>query len=235
MKILIVSHADFEKPGCIDDWARNHNHQTQEVRPYKGEQIPNMDDFDFLIVMGGPQSLLPIIKDPYLSNEIELIKQALKKQKRIIGVCLGAQLLGEALGAKAERSPNREIGIYPIELLDDAKHDPVFRQFPKSFDVTHWHSDMPGIPKGAVLLAKSEGCPRQVFRYGDRVYGFQCHFELTQELIKEMVEHCPGDLKTGEYIRTKKELIEADYSEINKKLYGILDYLASLPELVLHE
>ncbi len=94
----------------------------------------------------------------------------------------------------------------------------------------HWHSDMPGIPKGAALVAKSEGCPRQVFRYGDRVYGFQCHFELTQELVKGMIEHCPDDLKSGMYIRSVKELLSADYSKINTRMENVLDYLAGLPE-----
>src|SRR5262249_53997662 len=125
---------------------------------------------------------------------------------RIIGICLGAQLLAEALGAKTERSPNREIGMFLIEQLPEAQFDPIFGQLPQKFNVMHWHNDMPGLPAGAVLLAKSEGCPRQIFRYGDRMYGFQCHFELTKELSYEMIEHCPGDIKPGTYVRTKKEI-----------------------------
>jgi GMP synthase (glutamine-hydrolysing) len=234
MKILFVIHAAFEKPGCIKTWAEKQKHQTQEVHPYKGEKLPDIKDFDFLVVMGGPQSPLKIDKAPYLADEIELIKQAVKEKKRIIGVCLGAQLIGEALGAKTERSPHREIGAYPIELLDGAERDPVFRQFPKEFDVMHWHSDMPGIPKEAVVLAASAGCPRQVFRFGDRIYGFQCHFELTQELVKGMIDNCPDDLKAGTYVMTEKELMRVDYSQINSRMENVLNYLASLPELVLH-
>jgi len=235
MKILFVIHAAFEAPGCIETWAKKRGHQTQIVSPYKGEKIPNINDFDFLVVMGGPQSPLEMDKAPYLADEIALIKQAIIKHKRIIGICLGAQLIGEALGAKTERSPHREIGMFLVELLHEAKFDPVFGQFPEKFDVMHWHSDMPGIPKGATLIAKSEGCPRQIFRYGDRIYGFQCHFELTQELVKGMIEHCPDDLKAGTYIRSVKELMYADYSQINAKMDTVLDYLANLPELVLQK
>jgi GMP synthase (glutamine-hydrolysing) len=235
MKILFVIHAAFERPGCIESWAKKHGHQTQEVNPYKGEKLPDIKDFDFLVVMGGPQSPLKIDKAPYLADEIKLIKQAVKEKKRILGVCLGAQLIGEALGAKTEQSPSREIGVYPIELLDGAKYDPIFQRFPESFDVMHWHSDMPGIPEGAVLLARSEGCPRQAFSYGDRIYGFQCHFELTQELVKGMIENCSDDLKAGTYVRTEKELMETEYSQINSKLENALDYLANLPELILHD
>src|SRR5579872_3246973 len=167
MKILIVIHASFEKSGSIETWAKNNGHQIQEVSPYQGEKLPDIKEFDLLIVMGGPQSPLEIDDAPYLVDEIKLIKEALVEKRRIIGICLGAQLIGEALGAKTERSPHREIGAYPLELLPDAKYDPVFQQFPEKFNTMHWHNDMPGIPANAVLLAKSDGCPRQAFRYGD--------------------------------------------------------------------
>lgn len=235
MKILILTHATFEKPGSIETWAKKHGHIIKEVCPYKEETLPDINDFDFLVVMGGYQSPLEMNKAPYLEDEITLIKQAITKHKRIVGICLGAQLLGEALGAKTEPSPHREIGMFLVEQLPEAKFDPVFSQFPKKFEVMHWHSDMPGIPKGAVLLANSEGCPRQIFRYGDRIYGFQCHFELTKELVEGMIEHCPGDLKGGTYVRSIKELLEANHTKTNAMMEKILDYLASLPELVLQK
>ena len=84
--------------------------------------------------------------------------------------------------------------MYLVELLDAAKDDPVFRHFPNKFEAMHWHYDMPGLPEGAALSAKSEGCPRQAFRYGDRIYGFQFHFEMTESLLKGMVENCLSDL-----------------------------------------
>ncbi len=233
MKILFVLHAAFESPGSIAKWAEQQGHATQEVHPYKGEKLPDAEQFDFLVVMGGPQSPIHIEQSPYLYDEIELIKSAIQAKKRVLGVCLGAQLIGEALGAKTEHSPHREIGAYPVELLEAAAADPVFGEFPKKFDVMHWHSDMPGIPKGAVLLAKSAGCPRQAFRYGDRVYGFQCHFELTQVLVKGMIDHCPEDLKPGEYIMSEADLMAVDYAQINLLLEAILNYMAELPELVL--
>lgn len=228
MNILFITHASFEKAGSIELWAKKNNHITREVKPYAGETLPAIDDYDMLIVMGGPQSPIKIEKSPYLKDEIELIKQALNKKKKIIGVCLGAQLIAEALGAKTERSPNKEIGMYPVELIGDVGNDPVFKNFPSKFDVMHWHSDMPGLIDDIELLAKSEGCPRQIFRFGDRVYGFQCHFELTKELVENMVEHCGGDLKAGKYVMTSQELMSLDYSKINAQMDEVLDYLASV-------
>jgi len=120
MRILFVTHADFEKPGYIQTWAKKNGHTTREVQTFKGEQLPSVSAFDFLVVMGGPQSPLEIEDAPYLYDEIELIKKAINENKYIIGVCLGAQLIGEALGAKTERSPHREIGAFPLELTDAA-------------------------------------------------------------------------------------------------------------------
>lgn len=228
MKILYVTHASFEQPGSIDTWAKRNNHETTEVRPYAGEQLPEINEYDMLVVMGGPQSPIEIEKSPYLKDEIRLVKQALDQNKRIVGVCLGAQLITEALGAKTERSPNKEIGMYELELFDAAASDPVFSSFPAKFDVMHWHSDMPGLVDGVELLARSEGCPKQAFRYGDRVYGFQCHFELTRELVEGMIEHCDGDLRSGKYVMTPEELLALDYSEINERMDKVLDYLASV-------
>jgi len=230
MNILCISHAIFEKLGHIETWANKNNHIIRKVNPYRGETLPKIDDFDFIVIMGGPQSALKLEDAPYLLDEIALIKEAIKMEKRILGVCLGAQLVAEALGAKAEPSPHQEVGMHLIELLDDAKNDPVFRHFPNKFEVMHWHYDMPGLPKDAVLLAKSEGCPRQAFRYGDRIYGFQFHFELTEKVIEGMVQNCLGDLLTkGKYVRSFHEILETDFSEINLKLESVLEYLANLP------
>lgn len=228
MKILFVTHADFEKPGFIETWAKQNSFDTQEIRPYLGEKLPEANSFDLLVSMGGPQSPLSIDEAPYLYDEIKLIGQAIKQNKQIIGVCLGAQLIGEALGAKTERSPYREVGLYPIELLEGAKTDPIFQSFPAKFDVMHWHSDMPGIPDGAEIIAASAGCPRQIVRYSERIYGFQCHLELTQDLVKGMIEKCPNDLVAGKYISTIEELMAVNYSKINAKLHNILNYMGSL-------
>lgn len=228
MKILFVLHADFERPGYFEIWAKQNGYSTQEVKPYQGEELPDAAAFDFLIVMGGPQSPLNLEDAPYLRDEINLIQCVAKQDKSIIGICLGAQLIGEALGARTEKSPHREIGAYPIELLNTVKDDPIFNDFPKIFNVMHWHNDMPGMTNEAVLLAKSEGCPRQIIRYGRKIYGFQCHLELTEDLVKGMIENCPNDLSSGKYVQTNDELMMINYAMIHNKLQLILNRLVKL-------
>lgn len=228
MRLHYIIHAPFENLGAIETWIEKNNHTATGTHTYRGEVLPDVSSFDMLIIMGGPQSAVKLDKYPYLQQEIELTKQAVQANKPILGVCLGAQLIGAALGVQAERSPHKEIGVFPIEVTPEAENDPIFKQFPKQFPVMHWHNDMPGIPDGGVLLAKSAGCPRQAFRYGDRVYGFQFHLELTQQNVADIAQHCGDDLAAGQYVFSAKDLLSLDLTAINNKMHVTLDYLAQL-------
>ncbi len=227
MKIAIIMHADFETPGVIEEWARNKSYAFQVFKPYQAQTLPALETFDFLIVMGGPQSPLELEESPYLQDEIELIRKAIQEQKFVLGFCLGAQLIGEALGAKTERSPEREIGIYPVSLTSAGLKDNMFRDFPERFNVIHWHNDMPGLTKDAQLLAFSEGCPRQAIRYRENVYGFQFHMEITQQGITDLIEACPDDLRPGKFVQNQEVLKCHDFKSIHQKMYLILDRLTS--------
>lgn len=228
MRILCITHADFETPGVITDWAQLRGHDFDVVQPYKGEGLPAIEDYDFLIVMGGPQSPLQIDESPYLADEIALIKSALAQSKKVLGFCLGAQLIGEALDAKTSRSPEKEVGVYPITLTDAGKEDNLLQGLGESFPVIHWHNDMPGLTAESALLAFSEGCPRQAVRYRKNVYGFQCHMEITLEGIQTMVAAVPGDLRPSKFTQTVEELMVQDYAVINRLMFTILDRLVAL-------
>lgn len=228
MRIHCIIHAEFESPGVISTWAKEKGHMFSEIHTYRGDKLPEINLFDFLIVMGGPQSPLHIDKWPYLQDEIHLIKKSVDANKPILGICLGAQLIAESLGAKTERSPHREIGVFPMELLPDASRDPLFSKLPQTFSAMHWHNDMPGIPKGARLLAKSAGCPRQAFSIGDRIYGLQCHLEMTKQNISDMIVHCEKELSTDLYVDSKLQLLNHDLQDINNKMFIMLDYFSTI-------
>lgn len=235
MRIHIVIHASFEKPGIIETWATHQGHTLSYTHTYRGEQLPDSSQIDFLIIMGGPQSPLELDKYPYLRHEIALTKLIINQKKVVLGICLGAQIIGESLGAKTERSPNKEIGVFPIYLTAEGKQDSIFNQFPESFDVMHWHNDMPGVSAGSAILAYSEGCPRQVIRYNERAYGLQCHMEMTSELIQGMTEHCATDLKSGKYVQSAEKMRPNNLSAINEKMVLVLDQLAILAKKGMNE
>ncbi|MGC3978978.1 MAG: hypothetical protein QM751_12610 [Paludibacteraceae bacterium] len=161
-------------------------------------------------------------------GEIALIQKAIIKNKAILGVCLGAQLLGEAFGAKVEHSPHKEIGVYPIYTTTSATIDELFSSFPERLLVGHWHGDMPGLTNSAKVLAYSDGCPRQIIEYKSRVYGFQCHFEFTAESIENMLKEGNEIFEIQKKIPfvCKPEFLKTyDYSEMNSYLFSFLDKL----------
>jgi len=142
----------------------------------------------------------------------------------VVGVCLGAQLLGTALGARHESSPEKEIGKFPIVL----QPHPKFAGFGDTLEVGHWHSDMPGLTRDAVVIARSEACPRQIIEYGDLVYGFQCHMEFTPEVVELLIAASARELATltaHRFVQQPDALRANDYAAMNRKLFGFLDRL----------
>ena len=216
MHILFIQHAEFETPGFIEDWAASKNCKTTYCFPFKVEKLPRGSSFDLIVSMGGPQSASSDLnKYPYLEDEIDFLRSALKAGIRVLGFCLGAQLIGEALGASAERSPHKEIGIHPITLTEEGISDPLLKGLPITFPVAHWHSDMPGLTQEAVVLAKSEGCPRQIIRYNPLAYGFQCHPEMSLECASALIDNCPGDFTPGEFVQTPETILSHDFHAVN--------------------
>lgn len=228
MKIVCILHADFEGPGVIQQWAKDHNYSFKTYKPYEGQSLPATDEFDTLIVMGGPQSACNLESYPYLFQEIDLIKRAIEQNKIVLGFCLGAQLIGNALGAPAQRSPEKEIGLYPITLTQEASSDFLLKGFPQTLPVIHWHNDMPSLTPEAQLLAFSPGCPRQIIRYAKKVYGFQCHLEITEEGIEQLIAAEGDSLKAQKYVQTPEQLRKNNYAEINTYMLQILDRLVTL-------
>ena len=232
MKIHFILHETFEAPGTYLAWAALSGHDVSITKVYQYEKLPeNADSFDFLIVMGGPQSPIGDNSEfPYFDakTEIELIKKAIKADKFVVGVCLGAQLLGEAFGGKTEKSPFREIGNFPIELTKDGLKDDKIKHFGKQAIVGHWHSDMPGLTDTAKVLATSKGCPRQIIKYSEKHYGFQCHLEFTKALTELLIysdKTLEQDSQTLPFVQSSQTIRNNSYDERNNLLYKFLDKL----------
>ena len=236
MRVHFVLHETFEVPGAYLKWAQERGHQVTMTKVYELEALPEtVDEIDFLIVMGGPQSpdedraTFPYY-DP--QAEIELIQKAMKADRYIVGVCLGAQLLSVAYGAEYEHSPEREIGVYPVDLTLEGLADPHVALFGASFDSGHWHGDMPGLTEDAVVLATSQGCPRQIIRFSPKHYAFQAHLEFDPDAVNLLIA-ADGEAVLEAQSQTlpfveKPEVIRAyDYHEMNAKLYAFLDSLTN--------
>ena len=232
MRVHFVVHDSFEAAGAYLQWAEDRGYPLSWSRVYAGEPVPaNADGFDMLVVFGGPQSPRTTLEEcPYFDSlaEQRLINQAISARRIVIGICLGSQLIGEALGAKVRQSPEKEIGHYPITLTEAGKQNPLLAHFGSPLVVGHWHNDMPGLTDQSVVLATSEGCPRQIVQYGNAVYGFQCHMEFTAEAVAGLIQHSEQELaaaKGKRFIRSNAEMREWNYQEMNEKLWRFLDLL----------
>lgn len=234
MHIQFIIHEHFEAPGAYEIWGKSRGHTLSYTRVYQGDPLPEeLGSTDLLIIMGGPQSPATTPEEcPWFDAQAEktLISRAIEAGKTVIGVCLGSQLIGEALGAAFCHSPEKEIGKFPVRLTDAGKANPLFADFGHELNVGHWHNDMPGLTPQAKVLAYSEGCPRQIVEYGERVYGFQCHMELTPEVVELLIEHSQNDLRrAGEFrfVETAEKLRSHDYREMNQVLFSFLDKLTA--------
>lgn len=232
MRVHFVVHEAFEAPGAYEIWASNHGYTTSYSRTYAKEALPqSVDSIDLLVVMGGPQCpTTPKGECAYFDAPAEraLIAKCIGAGKAVVGVCLGSQLIGEALGAKFEHSPEREIGKFPITLTSNGKGNRKFAHFGDTLEVGHWHNDMPGLTKTANIIAYSEGCPRQIVEYSDLVYGFQCHMEFTRNVIELLIAASERELRSlagRRFVQQPDALRANDYSQMNKKLFGFLDKL----------
>ena len=236
MRVHFILHETFEVPGAYLKWALERGHQITSTKVYEKEPLPEtIDRIDFLIVMGGPQSPDEDRENfPYYDPKAELafMKEAIAADINIVGVCLGAQLLSVAYGAEYEHSPEREIGVYPVNLTPEGLADPHVSLFGASFDSGHWHGDMPGLTEDAVVLATSQGCPRQIVRFSPKHYAFQAHLEFDPEAVDLLIAS-DGEAALEEQSQQlpfveKPEAIRAyDYQEMNAKLYAFLDSLTS--------
>ncbi|WP_447782775.1 type 1 glutamine amidotransferase [Enterobacter asburiae] len=237
MHIHFIIHEHFEAPGAYEVWGENRGCSMSYSRVYQGDPLPeDLQSTDLLIIMGGPQSPATTLQEcPWFDAQAEmrLIGRAIEAGKTVIGVCLGSQLIGEALGAAFCHSPEKEIGKFPVRLTDAGKANPLFEDFGHELNVGHWHNDMPGLTPQAKVLAYSEGCPRQIVQYGERVYGFQCHMELTPEVVELLIEHSQNDLRRAaefRFVETAEKLRSHDYQEMNQVLFSFLDKLVAQRE-----
>lgn len=234
MKVHFVMHEAFEAPGAFEDWVSARGYQASYSRVYQQDALPaTAESFDLLVVLGGPQDPATTMEQcPHFNAlaERELINKAISAQRAVVGVCLGSQLIGEALGAGFNHSPEKEIGKFPIHLTEEGLANPKFSHFGQTLDVGHWHNDMPGLTEQAKVIAYSEGCPRQIIEYSRLVYGFQCHMELTRDVVELLIKASEAEwvtLMDRRFVQQPSALRANDYREMNQKLFVFLDRLVA--------
>jgi len=228
MRVHWLQHVPFEGLGSIEDWLRQKQYEITSTRFFESEELPHPHDVNLLIVMGGPMSANDEEEFPWLISEKEFIRQCIQLGKSVLGICLGAQLIANAMGARVYRNRYKEIGWFPVQGVPS--NNSSFFSFPPTFEAFHWHGETFDLPPGAVRLARSEGCENQAFQLGRSVIGLQFHLETTPATVREILTHCRAELLRSKYVQSEEVILGASderYKAINELMFQVLSFLTS--------
>lgn len=225
MNVHILQHVPFEGIGSIEPWLRTRGANITSTRFFEPWKLPDVSGVDLIIAMGGPMSVNDEAELPWLVHEKQFIRTAIQQGIPVLGICLGAQLIASALGARVYAGQQREIGWFDIEAVP---HAGGAFAFPKTTSVFHWHGETFDLPPGAVHLARSSACEHQGFQVGTNVIGLQFHLETTPASAEAIITHCRDELVTDTFVQSEAALRavpQAAYERINALMADVLDYL----------
>jgi GMP synthase-like glutamine amidotransferase len=175
--------------------------------------------------MGGPMNIDEEEKYPWLAKEKRFVEQAINQGRMVLGICLGAQLVAEVLGATVRANDHKEIGWFPVETTEQATNSDLFADFPRQVEVFHWHGDTFSLPEGAIHVLQSKGCQQQGFVYREQVIGLQFHLEITPASVQQLITHCGREIVPGPYIDEPQAMLLKTnrFSSANAVLCQLLD------------
>lgn len=228
MRVHWLQHAPADDLGCIAPWLASRGAQLHCTRLYAGERLPERVDSDWLIVMGGPMGVHDQLQHPWLADEKRYLDAALRSDARVLGICLGAQLLADRLGGPVTRNAHTELGWFPVRLTPRGRRSRWLQDWPDEVLPFHWHGDTYALPPGACCLAQSEACAQQAFEWdGGRVLGLQFHPEVTAANARAWLDDEPP--APGPYVQRPEAMLAevARFGAMNRLLLRLLDRLAA--------
>jgi GMP synthase-like glutamine amidotransferase len=230
IRVHYLQHVPFEGLGSIQGWLESGSAEISATRLYEEVRFPNTRDIDWLIIMGGPMSVNDDDAYPWLAPEKRFVSEAIASSKVVLGICLGAQVIASALGARVVSNAEPEIGWFAIEPARGASQGPFSLLFQVPLEVFHWHGETFELPPGAVHLARSEACEHQAFSLGERVLGLQFHLETTSESARALVANCRADLVPSRWVQSEGELLRHPerFRRINRVMEALLDSMEGL-------
>ena len=225
MNAHCLQHEPFEGMAAIETWLLKNNFVVSYTRFFEADNLPETREIDWLIIMGGGMSVNDEAQHKWLIKEKAFIRKCIEEGKVVIGICLGAQLIANTLGAKVYRNYQKEIGWFPIRKLKDIKSK-ILNDLPEEISVFHWHGETFDLPAGAELVYSSEACRNQIFVINEKIIGFQCHLETTAESLKSLSDSCKSELIQAPYIQSEEAMVwdEKKYAgNMHKVLFLVLD------------
>lgn len=246
-KILIFQHVAYEILGTLNPLLKQTGFRIRYVNFERTPDFtPSLTGYEGLVILGGPMNVDQADRYPHLTAELHCIREAIAKDIPVLGICLGAQLLAQALGAQVGPNPQWEIGWYDVVPTTAGRADPLLGHFGAQEKIFMWHGSTFEIPEGAIQLASSKYCSNQAFRFGDKVYGFQFHLEVDEAMVqrwlaapkrnKELLALHGNDghkaiaQETKQYIESLKSLSRKTFQEFTQ----LFDFKKKLRRLGSH-
>jgi GMP synthase-like glutamine amidotransferase len=231
MRVHFIQHVDFETPGYILEWAITQQYSISFTKTYESITFPATDSIDMLVIMGGPMGVYEEDKYAWLKPEKEFIKAAIDAGKKVLGICLGSQLIAEVSGAKVYPHTEKEIGWWPVQKITNEKTTALIDFLPDEFMTFHWHGDTFDLPPGAIHLFATKVCPHQGFLLNEQVVGLQFHPEATPALVQQMVSHGQNELVTAPYIQGGEQMQEQSSRYANAQQKQLETFINKFLEL----
>lgn len=227
MRVHILQHVAFEGPGSASAWLTARGARVDYTRFFDaGPELPDPRPLDLIIALGGPMSVNDEQAHPWLREEKRFLGEAIHHGTPILGICLGAQLIAAACGARVRAARSKEIGWHPVTAVPGGESGCF--AFPVHTTVLHWHGETFDLPEGAVQLARSAACENQAFQLGRSVVGLQFHLEATPDSVDLLIRNCGHELVDGPWIQSEADIRAAPpstYQTINALLSDLLYHL----------
>lgn len=227
MRVHLLQHASFEGPAYINGWFQRTRHTLNTSQLHQDCYLPAPEDFDALIIMGGPMGIYDDQHYPWLVKERDFIKRAIDDNKKVLGICLGSQLIADALHANVYANRQKEIGWFGLEKTADANQSVFGQHLPQHFTALHWHGDTFDLPSNCVRLLSSKACLNQAFSFENRVLALQCHLEMTPSSVADITHACKDELVVSETVQDSETItrITQHYSASHEILGNLLNEL----------
>lgn len=225
MRVHVLQHVPFEGLGSIADWCGTRGADVSCTLPGDPLRLPELSRVDLLVILGGPMSVNDEAELPWLVDEKRFVGDVVRSGRPVVGICLGAQLIASALGARVYAGPQREIGWHPV--FGEPVGSGLFA-FPERVEAFHWHGETFDLPAGATRLARSAVCANQAYQVGARTLALQFHLETTPASAQTIIAHCADELTPAPYVQSAAQMLAAPdsaYTAINGLMATVLDYV----------
>ena len=232
MRLHSIHHVAYEGLGAIADWAHANLHRHTATWQHLGDELPDPDEIDLLVVMGGPMGVNEEEQHPWMRLEKAFVAEVIQRNIPTLGICLGAQLIAQICGATVAPNREKEIGWFPVSRTESTQ--PWLDGFPDPLTVLHWHGDRFEIPEGAIRLWESSACDNQGFALGSAL-GLQFHLEMMPADVLSLCHASENERNTGgEHVQSAKELqgTSEHFTPCREALFTLLDHWSTPPTLL---